>query len=1385
MESKAESVNQKFISKNLMLFVVKHCWCLHHYNWQKPDQYTGKVLLIMVEPSQVLADKEKREKLLQSLIVKSATCVEQGIYQDFPQNYVEDFGISFTTTEISIMRNDMKCQALPNSIYGYLEKGIFSSGSVLLLVNPEKMLDEDCSLLHQWSDCQTVELLVVIHYNNEADITCWVKVEEINPAKLQIKEHRNLQFSRLDSNLKLSTNETLQDVRSTVDKTDPIDAIGMCTMDPLLRSYSRMVHKADQVFVCNNSIQFDHSVPHDQCMLEFILYWVTDMCFTMSCKDIHTNYLELDSHSGTGNDLKLILVHFSITERMIVIVLCSELSRIMHSSSHLNVTKKIICPIVVAPNLKCKFQLLMMIANEYTPLSWNKLTSSQIIALLIHHGGEIELTVHIGWEYEPNKPEKGTETISFPKLLSRIQGNVWRRYADMTGIVIMDPSSLFIQRKLMLSTLDDAHIDLPFYDKKFYVDHWYPILGSKVVLQDSFPTMKLSDITSVMPYHRSIDECGPLVPPGLTKMNLADLMSLIEKLNSHQIADVSNTANLTIESYNWRELPAQKTAIKPILLVYPCSVTMSFNEKIKVCSIKLLEHHIDSYELLDVKNLCTIFNELASEPQTIMIEGKAGAGKTTLVKHFLNNNNEQFIKFTAVVYIQVGYRNFPEMKTLKDLAQALEYEEEALNDIHDAGSHALFIFDGFDNLNKHKHFQESIFMNILQKRVYPKSSIMILSRPSGLTHVRYSIKIDRHFQIIGLDMRDPNTKLNPLIRFREEYWITALCEQHPAILDMCETPLLAELTCQFFEQGHSDATLTDLLVYVVKGILTREAERKDDNLKIGSNLQLFDLPNEYCDPFESICKLALEVNMGIIKSAEDINRFLSAFMLNNMFNLNDCECFSLVEGTVDSIHDSEVSKIEFLHPIIQEFLAALHLSMQPPLDQLVLLYQYVSSTFKHCISDTNSYILPFFFGIVWRKEYELDSNPTKLMFNTLIEFLASCLEVETAKKSTHDLTLTLCVAETRDNELWKKFVTKLGADLCLTLSSDDIRKHKWTLANMVGLSEVREWTIYASNFDICSELEVYIGARINKVEISSMESKFIKLTPKVSIEAASKRQKDIKKIVECPDQIFALMNHFQCQAIREILQKAFTMFAERVRLRGDSSNPAYVSFLCCKCFEQKIEGNLKFDPHIPYHFLEVNSKKTLKKIEEEHGAHLTAAHDGKAMELVILLKPFLRRIILNYKSKEHCIVLMSEELSQKSIEKGAVECMVKKAIQNENLVTCNMDGSASSVKSEMVRPCLPLPSKIEQSFRSTVVLSQVIMAETCHIPTAPPTCIMHNEYGDDSMYQKAQEVHKIPRHHIPASQHQQQTCTTNPTQQTHHSRSSIKAGAILFTSVPR
>ena len=810
------------------------------------------------------------------------------------------------------------------------------------------------------------------------------------------------------------------------------------------------------------------------------------------------------------------------------------------------------------------------------------------------------------------------------------------------------------------------------------------------------------------------------------------------------------------------------TKVAQKLLVYPSS--MCPLEKKKIEQLEKLQEVNIVYraDLVDENTLIAIV--INAKCQMVLIEGKAGTGKTSLVQQILHT--ERLHDFRAIVYCQLDCDVCKQVRTLKDLSTILDTSESQLHEIEDMKSDALLIFDEFDHLVQQSEWQATIFADILFHKKFTKSTILVVSRPSGLSslgEVNYP-KIDHHFQLRGFAN-------GPALKF-QDHWITSIFEQHTILLSMCEIPLLNELVNKYFEHGKSGDTITDLLMFVVTEILKRE---KNDSSN--SDLKLLNLPNGIKHSFEKLCKLAFEkqVNDHKLTSPEETNRFLSAFSLNNSFSLNNNGNFGLVESVLADFSDPNSCTIEYLHPLIGDFLAGFYLYLQPPLDQLELICKHAS-----LLLCQSHYTVQFLFGLTWRKNSELDLNPTKLMFNTLIEFIAYCMDKE---GSTCCLTLALCVAEAKDNDLWKKLVAKLGSDLKFELSHDDITKHKWTIASMVSSSQVKEWNIHARDFKLCDELEPYIAVRLNKFQVPSMEQSIIILSPRVSIQVSSKRQRDTERFTDLRNKTAQVMNRFQCQAIREILQRAFAMYAEKMRLKGDSSNPAYVSFLSCECFQKNLEKNLKFDPPLPSHFLPVSSAKTLRKLQEEHGVHL-ASHGGKAIELVVLLKPYLRRVTLTYKSKVHHIIMMSEALVQKTVSEGAIEqaCTIGTGLtdimENKNLVVCTEEAPFAS---EMVRPSLPLPPS-EHNLKTTTILPQVIIAGASHNSVIKeeskcekrqsPKCQsgMNTSSGSGSP--------QIFHLQLPVSQLQKQQMTAmTPSQPAQGTRSSIKPGAVLFTSV--
>jgi hypothetical protein len=760
----------------------------------------------------------------------------------------------------------------------------------------------------------------------------------------------------------------------------------------------------------------------------------------------------------------------------------------------------------------------------------------------------------------------------------------------------------------------------------------------------------------------------------------------------------------------------------------------------------------------------------------ILVEGVLGTGKTTLVPFLIDRYCLE--RYLTILCFHLTSKVCKEIRTLTDVAEELSLPVLQLkSQLEDGGSDSLIIIDGITELTQRNDWESSVFAKILFGKEFPNATKLLLTRPSGVVHVLEHVTLDHFFRLEGL--QDPSLML---LSKPENDCINKLCQQHPELVTMCKIPLMAKIILGQLNTKHDNLTITDVCLHTITELIKRRL--KQLSYQIDDNLTLFSLPVEIADDFLKLCKFAYHslASSHLLITPEQKERFISGFSLSNSFFLSSNETFGLIEV----VYTAGVSLFQFINPLVHEFLAGYYVQSLPPLDVLDVLNRHASQI----LSQSSSYWLVFFFGLSWRRSLTFD--PIKCMSTTLFEFLIHCITRCLDKNGV--FTLMLCVAETKDDQLWKKLASNLGGSISLLLTVDKFQMHMWTIASMLSCSEIREWNINASNFHACRELEsfdIYSSASLHKTVVHDM-GEMISISPKMTIEAASRRQKEFEQFSESGDKEAAFMNHFQCRVIREILQRRFKNCSV-IKLKGDASNPAYVSFLSCACFKTSLQDNLVFDPYVPYHFLEVTSKKTLKKIVDENRIHM-ATHDGKAIELVILLKPCLRRVtIINPDTSEKdCIVFTSQELAHTI----AMSSSVSASESTQEILDIILNETVPDAYSEMVRPALPLPRSLDDNTRSSTVFPLVTTPGV--LPQRP---IVHGEL-------EQRETHQRQRHenvgsgsptfdfpyssqynqHLPvASEQTQQTATATTvisSQQVVHPKSSIKPGAILYTSKP-
>lgn len=399
-------------------------------------------------------------------------------------------------------------------------------------------------------------------------------------------------------------------------------------------------------------------------------------------------------------------------------------------------------------------------------------------------------------------------------------------------------------------------------------------------------------------------------------------------------------------------------------------------------------------------------NRTGAQPQTIVLEGLAGVGKTTLAMKVVLHWAEGFLfhqRFSYVFFISCH-----KIRDMKDttLAGLLSWDwpdsQAPIEALMSRPESLLFVIDGFEEMDVPSTLDESppckdwyqqlpvnrILFYLLKKELVPLATLLITTKEYRTNDLKKLLLNPWFVQIVGFTEGD-----------REEYFTRYFGDQNKAkkilhwvrknesLFHFCSAPMVCWTVCsclkrQMARNPHfqlSTQTTTSLYVYFFSSLLaTAEVSLSDQS---------------WPDQWRALCSLAAE-GMWFWKftfAKKDLkHRHLEAPVIGSLLRLNILRKVSDCEDCVT-----------FTHQSFQVFLGAMFYVLRgmrgsiggPPK------HQEMKALLNDALADTNFYwnqMALFFFGLLKRnlaEELE-DTLHCKMSHRTTDELLEWADELE-------------------------------------------------------------------------------------------------------------------------------------------------------------------------------------------------------------------------------------------------------------------------------------------------------------------------------------------------------------------------------------------------------
>ena len=443
-------------------------------------------------------------------------------------------------------------------------------------------------------------------------------------------------------------------------------------------------------------------------------------------------------------------------------------------------------------------------------------------------------------------------------------------------------------------------------------------------------------------------------------------MAVVTQLSSH-VKAVYKATRFTIAKDTWP--PEQPREFTPLVLLHHedehsmRDVTMvtkalhsgAISDVISATSSKpkamhpSLHHHDKLGDALKASKTTTDVSvilaplEFSNNPQTILIEGAPGIGKTILLKHIAYSWTEQGIlqKYELVLLVYLRDPTVQKMSSLKELFQYFCKHHMEGDDIDmcmkhifsNQGKTLIFLIDGYDELPEELR-DRSLIADILNRKVLPNCGLVVSSRPHASVHLRKmaTLQVD----ILGFTEEQRKHYIAHSLKNQSQIkQLTTYLEQHSIMSSLCYVPFNIVLLLFLYKQGVPLPNNATQLYNIFICLTIRRNLTKYGMFVKQPITDINNLPEPYGKFIQQLSKLSLEAlnNNQLIFTLDEIKQFCPQVesipgALNAFGLLQAIEHISIFQTT---------TTFNFLHLSVQEFLAANHITTLTPDEELSIL----------------------------------------------------------------------------------------------------------------------------------------------------------------------------------------------------------------------------------------------------------------------------------------------------------------------------------------------------------------------------------------------------------------------------------------------------------------